>query len=109
VENEIVARERAVDRGIELARRLAAQPALYRLLQKQTLNVNLRRRLREDVPYGQALEGLTAADKPYQAYWVRSSTPRALSSTRDGKIERRWRRERRPAGDFPSRAYCPRP
>ena len=46
--------------------RLAAEPALYRTLQKQTLNINLRRQLLQDVPYGQALEGLTAADQPYQ-------------------------------------------
>jgi enoyl-CoA hydratase/carnithine racemase len=66
VVNEVVAHERAVDRGIELARRLAAKPALYRTLQKQTLNLNLRRRILQDVPFGEALEGLTAADKPYQ-------------------------------------------
>jgi enoyl-CoA hydratase/carnithine racemase len=66
VVSEVVAHERAVERGIELARRLAAKPALYRTLQKQTLNINLRRRLLQDVPYGQALEGLTAADQPYQ-------------------------------------------
>ncbi len=67
VVNEVVAHERALDRGIELARRLAAKPALYRTLQKQTLNINLRRRLLQDVPLGSALEGLTAADRPYQS------------------------------------------
>jgi enoyl-CoA hydratase/carnithine racemase len=66
VVSEIVAHERAVDRGIEIARGLAAKPALYRTLQKQTLNLNLRRRITQDVPFGMALEGLTAADLPYQ-------------------------------------------
>jgi hypothetical protein len=47
-----------VDRGIEIARDLA-KPALYRTLQKQMLNVNLRRRIIQDVPFGMALEGLT--------------------------------------------------
>ena len=51
---------------IEIARGLAAKPALYRTLQKQTLNLNLRRRITQDVPFGMALEGLTAADLPYQ-------------------------------------------
>lgn len=46
-------------------RRCAAKPALYRSLQKQTLN--LRRRLLGDVPFGAALEGLTAADLAYRA------------------------------------------
>ena len=36
----------------------------YRALQKQTLNANLRRRIVQDVPFGMALEGLTAADLP---------------------------------------------
>ena len=66
VVNEVVAHERAVERGVEIARELAAKPALYRTLQKQTLNANLRRRIIQDVPYGMALEGLTAADLPYQ-------------------------------------------
>src|SRR3954468_23879041 len=62
VVSEVVARDRAVDRGIEIARGLAAKPALYRTLQKQTLNVNLRRRIVQDAPFAIALEGLTAAD-----------------------------------------------
>jgi enoyl-CoA hydratase/carnithine racemase len=66
VVSEVVPHERAVDRGIEIARGLAAKPALYRSLQKQTLNLNLRRRITQDVPFGMALEGLTAADAPYQ-------------------------------------------
>jgi hypothetical protein len=64
--NEIVPHDQALNRGVELARRLAAKPALYRTLQKQTLNLNLRRRIIQDVPAGMALEGLTAADLPYQ-------------------------------------------
>jgi enoyl-CoA hydratase/carnithine racemase len=66
VVNEVVAHDHAVARGVQIARRLAAKPPLYRTLQKQTLNVNLRRRILEDVPFGMALEGLTAADLPYQ-------------------------------------------
>jgi len=66
VVSEVVPHERAVQRGAEIARGLAARPALYRSLQKQTLNLNLRRRIAEDVPFGMALEGLTAADQPYQ-------------------------------------------
>jgi enoyl-CoA hydratase/carnithine racemase len=65
VVNEVVAHEQALDRGLDIARRLAAKPALYRSLQKQTLNINLRRRVTQDVPFGMALEGLTAADLSY--------------------------------------------
>jgi hypothetical protein len=56
-----------VERGIDIARGLATKPALYRSLQKQTLNMNLRRRITQDVPFGMALEGLTAADLAYHA------------------------------------------
>jgi enoyl-CoA hydratase/carnithine racemase len=66
VVNEVVAHDRALERGMEIARQLAKKPALYRSLQKQTLNLNLRRRITEDVPFGMALEGLTAADLAYQ-------------------------------------------
>ncbi|MBO0882074.1 MAG: enoyl-CoA hydratase/isomerase family protein [Mycobacterium sp.] len=66
VVSEVVAHDRVLDRGIEIARRLAAKPAVYRTLQKQTLNVNLRRRIVQDVPFGMSLEGLTAADLAYQ-------------------------------------------
>jgi enoyl-CoA hydratase/carnithine racemase len=66
VVNEVVEHDRALERGLEIARKLAAKPALYRSLQKQTLNLNLRRRLTQDVPFGMALEGLTAADLAYQ-------------------------------------------
>ena len=50
--SEIVPHDRVVERGIEIARGLAAKPALYRSLKKQTLNVNIRRRLLQDVPFG---------------------------------------------------------
>ena len=66
VVNEVVPHERAYARGLEVAHTLAAKPALYRSLQKQTLNQRLLRRLVEAVPYGMALEGLTAADLAYQ-------------------------------------------
>jgi enoyl-CoA hydratase/carnithine racemase len=66
VVGEVVPHERALDRGIEIARGLAAKPALYRTLQKQTLNLKLHRRITEDVPFGMALEGLAAADLAYQ-------------------------------------------
>jgi enoyl-CoA hydratase/carnithine racemase len=66
VVTEVVSHEQAVDRGIEIARYLAAKPALYRTLQKQTLNLNLRRRITQDIPFGMALEGLTAADLAYR-------------------------------------------
>jgi enoyl-CoA hydratase/carnithine racemase len=42
------------------------QAGAYRTLQKQTLNLNLRRRITQNVPFGMALEGLTAADLAYQ-------------------------------------------
>jgi enoyl-CoA hydratase/carnithine racemase len=67
VVSEVVPHDQAVERGVEIARSLAARPALYRSLQKQTLNLHLRRRITQDVPVGMALEGLTAADQPYQA------------------------------------------
>lgn len=66
VVNEVVPHHRAVDRGMEIARVLASKPALYRTIQKQTLNMNLRRRIVTDLPFGMALEGLTAADTAYQ-------------------------------------------
>jgi enoyl-CoA hydratase/carnithine racemase len=67
VVSEVVSHERAVERGIEIARGLSMKPPLYRALQKQTLNINLRRRIVEDLPFGMALEGLTAADQAYRA------------------------------------------
>lgn len=51
---------------MEIATKLAAKPAFYATAQKQTLNQALRRRIIEGVPYGMALEGLTAANLAYQ-------------------------------------------
>lgn len=65
VVNEVVPHDQALGRGLDIARRLAAKPPLYRSLQKQTLNINLRRRITQDVPFGMALEGLTSADLSY--------------------------------------------
>jgi enoyl-CoA hydratase/carnithine racemase len=67
VVSEVVPHDRAVERGIEIAKMLAAKPPLYRSLQKQTLSMNMRRRIVSDVPYGMALESMTASDQPYQA------------------------------------------
>jgi enoyl-CoA hydratase/carnithine racemase len=67
VVNEVVPHGKAYARGVEIATMLAAKPEMYRRLQKQTLNQRLRRRIIESVPYGMALEGLTAADLAYQA------------------------------------------
>ena len=66
VVSEVVPHEQAYARGLEIATRLAEKPALYRSLHKQTLNQKLRRRIVEGVPYGMALQGLTAADLAYQ-------------------------------------------
>lgn len=66
VVTEVLPHDRVLDRGLEIATKLAAKPALYRRLQKQTLNQKLLRRIVEGVPYGMALEGLTAADLAYQ-------------------------------------------
>jgi enoyl-CoA hydratase/carnithine racemase len=74
VVNEVVPHVQALDRGLQIARTLAAKPALYRTLQKQTLNANLRRRISQDVPWGMALEGLTAADIPYQSVGASGSS-----------------------------------
>jgi enoyl-CoA hydratase/carnithine racemase len=66
VVNEVLPHDQAYPRGLEIARKLAAKPRLYRSLQKQTLNQRLLRRIVEGVPLGMALEGLTAADLAYQ-------------------------------------------
>jgi enoyl-CoA hydratase/carnithine racemase len=66
VVNEVVPHDKAVDRGLEVAATLAAKPALYRTLQRQTLNMSLRRRIVNDIPYGMAMESMTASDQPYQ-------------------------------------------
>jgi enoyl-CoA hydratase/carnithine racemase len=66
VVTEVLPHDQVLTRGVEIATKLAAKPSLYRRLQKQTLNQHLRRRIIEGVPYGMALEGLTAADLAYQ-------------------------------------------
>jgi enoyl-CoA hydratase/carnithine racemase len=63
---EVLPHDEALARGVELATKLAAKPPVYRQLQKETLNQRLIRRVAEAVPYGMALEGLTAADLAYQ-------------------------------------------
>ena len=65
VVNEVVPHEQAYARGVEIATKLAGKPAFYGTAQKQTLNQALRRRIIEGVPYGMALEGLTAANMAY--------------------------------------------
>jgi enoyl-CoA hydratase/carnithine racemase len=61
VVTEVLPHDAVLARGYEIAKMLAAKPELYRRLQKQTLNQRMRRRIVEDVSYGMALEGLTAA------------------------------------------------
>jgi enoyl-CoA hydratase/carnithine racemase len=61
VVTEVLPPDAVLARGYEIARMLAGKPELYRRLQKQTLNQKMRRRIIEGVPYGMALEGLTAA------------------------------------------------
>jgi enoyl-CoA hydratase/carnithine racemase len=65
VVSEVVPHEQALARGVEIATKLAAKSAFYGTAQKQTLNQALRRRIIEGVPYGMALEGLTAANLAY--------------------------------------------
>ncbi len=66
VVTEVLPHDQVLARGLAIAHQLAAKPDLYRRLQRQTLNQRLRRRIAEGVPFGMALEGLTAADLPYQ-------------------------------------------
>jgi enoyl-CoA hydratase/carnithine racemase len=61
VVTEVLAHDAVLARGHEIARMLARRSETYRRLQKQTLNQKMRRRILEGVPYGMALEGLTAA------------------------------------------------
>jgi enoyl-CoA hydratase/carnithine racemase len=65
VVTEVLPHVQLLPRATEIARKLAGKPALYRALQKQTLNQRLRRRIVEGVPYGMALEALTAANLAY--------------------------------------------
>jgi enoyl-CoA hydratase/carnithine racemase len=61
VVTEVLPHDAVMARGYQIARMLARKTELYRRLQKQTLNQRMRRRIVEGVPYGMALEGLTAA------------------------------------------------
>jgi enoyl-CoA hydratase/carnithine racemase len=67
VVSEVLPADRVLARGLEIARSLAIKPPLFRSLQKQVLNQNLRRRITQDVPFGMALEAMTAADLAYQS------------------------------------------
>lgn len=66
VVSEVLPSDKVMERGLEIARSLAATPSLYRTLQKQTLNQRLRRRITQDVPYGMAMEAMAAADFAYR-------------------------------------------
>jgi enoyl-CoA hydratase/carnithine racemase len=66
VVNGVVPHKQARARSLEIARKLAAKPRLYRPLRKQTPNQRVLRRIVEGVRFGLALEGLTAADLVYQ-------------------------------------------
>jgi hypothetical protein len=72
--NEVVPHRRAVDRGNEIAKVLAAKPALYRTRQKQTLNINRRRRIATDPPFACASKA-----SPPPASPIRADTPRTGS------------------------------
>jgi enoyl-CoA hydratase/carnithine racemase len=66
VVSEVLPHGEVLARGIEIARDLAGKPAVYKALQKEVCNLNLRRRIVNDVPVGQVFEALTAADIPYR-------------------------------------------
>lgn len=66
VVTEVLPHDKVLARGLSIAHRLAAKLALFRRLQRQTLNQHLRRRIAKGVPFGIALEGLTTADLHYQ-------------------------------------------
>jgi hypothetical protein len=87
------AHDQALALGVEIATRLAAKPALYRRLQKRTLNQRLPRRIVEGVRYGVAPEGLTAADLAYQGSLrprhVHAATAGHAALT--GPVDHRWR------------------
>ncbi|MFT4439038.1 enoyl-CoA hydratase/isomerase family protein [Caballeronia sp. 15715] len=67
VVSEVLPPAKVYARAQEIAKGLAARPPLYLALQKQTLNQRIRRRIIADVPYGMALEAMSAADLAYQA------------------------------------------
>src|SRR5260370_29223870 len=65
VVTEVLPHDQVLPRGLAIAHPLAAKTCLSPQLQRQTLNQRLRRRIAEGVPFGMALEGLTAS-LPYQ-------------------------------------------
>ena len=64
--NEVVAKENAYPRALELAEQLATRPQLFLRYTTIALRQRLLTRLREGITLGMALEGLTAADLAYQ-------------------------------------------
>lgn len=60
--SEIVARDRLLDRGREIAGRIATLPPPTASYTRVALTQRLRRVVDESVGYGQALEGISAAD-----------------------------------------------
>jgi enoyl-CoA hydratase/carnithine racemase len=64
--NEVVAKQKAYPRALELAEHLAARPQLLLRYTTVALRQRLLGRLREGTALGMALEGLTAADLAYQ-------------------------------------------
>jgi len=64
--NEVVAKQKAYPRALELAEQLAARPQLFLRYTTVALRQRLLARLREGTALLMALEGLTAADLAYQ-------------------------------------------
>lgn len=62
VVNEVLPRERLLDRAWELARQIAERPLLTRRYARAALVHDIRRRMAEAVSFGVALEGLAAID-----------------------------------------------
>jgi enoyl-CoA hydratase/carnithine racemase len=57
---EVVPAGSELDRARELARRLALQPALVRRYTREVITLEIKRRLRDELGYGLALEGLAS-------------------------------------------------
>jgi enoyl-CoA hydratase/carnithine racemase len=57
---EVVPAGSELDRARELARQVAAQPALVRRYTREVITLEIRRRLRDELGYGLALEGLAS-------------------------------------------------
>ncbi|WP_205695970.1 enoyl-CoA hydratase/isomerase family protein [Conexibacter sp. SYSU D00693] len=66
VVSEVVPRGASLERARTIAAELAQRPTLHLRYTSLALRQRLRRRLEEGVPYGMALEGLTAADLAHQ-------------------------------------------